>query len=528
MQVASKKFHELASGSVVPLSVRALLSFDKKKRVALNWFTLDKSALDGSDLLATAENNPAQVWDAYVWRDVSERLIDSVNVERSVAFPYAVQSAVADISLNNYDGFYTFADDGGSSPVAGFMLPRRPLRVYMGMKGAESLPVFVGLTQGMPEYTDEGDSVKFTAIDFLSEIGDQGLRETIKMRDVSTDKVIAEILKQYGLSNSQFKFSAGQNVIPFVMFKKDDKAGDVLRKLVQAENGQLWIDELGVVRFATRSGVLGKMPVMILDKSNILSIKPARESGIINRVKIKSEVREVQDRQPVFQLENKDGWKKEKAEEDQYRIKARDKLDIWLSISDPVWEVEDIKNMPKGDTSSIQVVGLNGAIKYNAISWSGTLFQDSYKLTVNNNLSEDISIAGVEIWGKPAKVVDVIDYEAYNDVSVEKFGVKSLEITDNNFFGSYRNADLLAMDILKKQSEYSPSLDLSIKGNPALQLGDIVTLDYKYKGDYLVEKIAEKISASDGLETEITIRKQQTVKPFILDVSKLNSTDVLG
>jgi len=526
MQTVTDRFHELARGSVVPLSWAANISFTKQRRDDVQWFTLDQSALDGVDMLATLDDNPTQVWDAYEWMAVSDRLIEMA-IERSVEFPFNVQAAVADIALNNFDNYFAFSEEATDiSPIATLILPKRPVRLFLGFRTESNIPMFVGLTQNMPDYSDDNLQLKWTAIDFLSEIGDQGLRSAIKLMNATTDMVIATILQQYGMTPDQYNLATGQNMIPFVMFNKGDNAGNALKRLVQAENGTLWLDEQGIIRFTTRAGVLGKQPVMMFDESNIISIKPSRTDGIINDVKITSEVRAVQPLQPIFSIENEDGYSKS-ATDDQWRIPANGTFSAWLSFDDPTWEADDFVFNGVNTSSWFTAKNLSGVAVTSGVTASGTLFQDSYQVTFTNTNSAPVSIDGMEMWGQPAKVVDTINYEAYDTDSQDKFGNKVLEITDNNFFGSYRNCDLFAMDILNKQSEYSPNIEIDVKGDPSLQMGDVITIDHKYSGDYLVTAIVTKLSRG-LLQTTIRAKKHVVVEPFILDVSVLDGTDLLG
>lgn len=526
MQTTTDRFHTLAQGSIVPIDWKAMVSFSKKRRADLSWFTLNQSALDGNDILATKDNNPTQVWDAYEYMDVSSRVID-MHFERSFEFPYNVQASIADVALNNYDGFFSYSEEStGVSPIASLVLPKRPLRLYMGFQTAEKVPVFVGTTQGMPNYSDDTTILRWTAIDFLSEIADQGLRNAVKLRDVSTDKVIAVILQQYGMTPDQYSLDAGQNIIPFVVFNKGDKAGDILRKLVQAENGSLWLDEQGIIRFATRSGVLGRDAVMSFSEHNIISIKPNRVSGLVNHVKIASEVRAVQSLQPIFSIENERGFSSS-ADNDRWRIPARGKLEVWLSLTDPAWQVDPLILNGMRTSSWFDAKDLSGNMVSSKISAVGELFQTSYKVTFTNTNDQPVSVAALELWGQPAKVVDTINYEAYDQESREKFGDMVLEIKDNNFFGSYRNCDLFATDILQKQAGYSTSIEMEVKGDPSMQLGDVISVDYKYPGDYLVTAIQMKISKG-LLSTKIKAKRHTVVAPFILDKSKLNGSDRLG
>ena len=83
MITVSDKFHQLAAASVRPLDWDVAISFTKKRNTGIKWFTLGQSALDGADLLGASDQNPIQLWDAYDYLFLKERLI-SMNFSRSV------------------------------------------------------------------------------------------------------------------------------------------------------------------------------------------------------------------------------------------------------------------------------------------------------------------------------------------------------------------------------------------------------------------------------------------------------------
>ena len=81
-----------------------------------------------------------------------------------------------------------------------------------------------------------------------------------------------------------------------------------------------------------------------------------------------------------------------------------------------------------------------------------------------------------------------------------------LVIDDNDYFGSYAHVDAYAEDILTKRVEYSPTKEIMVKGNPALELGDVVTLNYKDVGNYQI--VGKKDSLTNkGLVTTLTIER---------------------
>lgn len=498
------EFNNLANGGFRPLEWEAGVAWDKALS-SNGWFTLDLSTLDGVDLLAPNNLDPIMPWNQYEYHDESDRLID-MTVERSVQFPYNVQSAMMDLTLNNYDGRYSF--DGGSE-IQDYILPNRPIKTSLGFTTAGTVPVFIGVTEEMPEYSGVHNAqVQMSAIDYLSMIAQTSLDDMLMMRNVRTDEVIAEILQRYGLVPSQYTLEEGVNTIPFVYFSAGKNAGNALKELVQAENGALWMDEKGQIRFSARNAEAGAS-VMTYTPENIVEITPSRTAGIVNRVKITADIREVKPNQQIFSNDNSSGYQST-ASSDNYRIAARGARDIWVSLDDPAWTANVNPVLNGGaNTSMFNAVNLSGTKINSGVTCTGTLLADSVKLSFINTNSTPVSISYLQLWGQPAKVIGgspTIVYDAYDDLSVDRFGEQVLEINDNTCFGNYDNVDAFATDILMKYAGYNPTIDLKVKGNPALQLYDVITLEDTddYDGVWRVVGTKHNLSKS-GLETHLTL-----------------------
>lgn len=529
MNSVAERFHQLASGPVRPLDWDLAVSWTKARNEDVAWFTLNQSQLNGADLLAEDNDNPIQIWDAYEYHKIRDRVIN-LNIERSVEFPYNIQSAVCDFTLNNYDRYFSIDND--RSPIAGYIMPARPVRAYLGFKTAGVTPVFVGLTEGIPSYSGtHNTTAQLSALDFLATIGDMSMRNMVMMRDVRTDEVISAILEQFGLRPEMYKLGKGLNVIPFVFFESGKNAGNALKELVQAENGTMWVDEAGIIRFEPRTQLLGQDSVMSLDASSIISISASQNSGIINRVYVESDVRKVGEYQQIFSVENEKGFEAETAD-DAYRIKANGTTTIWLNFDDPIWEGNAAPSLNGAlDDSSFTAVTLAGEKVNGGISADGTFFADSLKLEFKNTTKQPMSLTFLQIWGKPAKVLGespTIKYTAEDEESIEKFGVQELSIMDNNCFGNQQNIDAFAQDILERYADYSPTITMEIKGDPALQIQDIVTINgTDYEGDWLVKGITQSLQEA-RLTTKITAVRHIIQYPFVLNKSVLDGPDLLG
>lgn len=511
-------FHTLSQGQVINPVAKLYISFLKDKRNDVEYFTLDQSQLDGNDLLGSSEDNPIQLWDTYNYFDFSDRLI-GVSIERSIEFPYNTQAAMCDLTLDNYDNYFT---PGKGSTIDQYNLPRRPLKVYAGFKAMSVIPQFVGITQNMPDVNSKSGTVDYHATDFLSEIAEQTLNDTIAMREVRTNEVLAKIVEQFGVLPSQYSFEQGDNIIPFVFFDVGQNAGEAIRQLVQAENGKFWLDEMGILRFQKRYSAT-QAPALSISDYSIISVEPKGTSDIINHVKISCELREVQEYQTVYSKRSSGD-----STSNLWVVGAGQSISRACKLEDPCY---DVVNPTLGKSSAVSwftAKNVGGSEITTGVTATGALSTNAYTITFTNNNLFPVEIDEVELWGEPAKVYDFLDFDAYDDESVEKYGEQVLEITNNPFFQSYAQAESFAMYMLRDRANYNQTLNLEIKGDFALQLSDSIEIaEGDYAGNYVVDSIKWNLGVG-RLDTQIKVHKFEPVNFFILDQSQLDGPDVLA
>ena len=512
----SDKFHELARGQIIQPIVAPYISFDKDFDDAVGFFTLDQSVLDGPDILANPDATPLQIWDLYSYRDFSDRLVE-LTLTRSVEFPYTVQIAQADITFDNHDGFFT---PGSGSSIDEYNLPARPARIYAGFQGQGSIPQLVGLTADMPDINQGSRTADYHVNDFLVQICDSSLTEIVDMRDARTDEVLAAIVEQFGLSPSQYSFEPGANTIPFVFFDIGQDAGEAIKKLVQAEGGRFWLDELGILRFQAR-GSFSDQLVMSFNEYAIIDVRPSDNSQMVNHVKIGADIREVQEYQVVY-TKNASG----DGTSNLWVISHNFSNTISCSLSDPCY---DVQNPTIGRSSSVSwftCKDSNGDPVTSGVTATSQLTSNALIVTFTNTNNFDVEIDELQLFGEPAKVTNRLDYEAYDDESVEEYGDHLLEISDNQFFQSDDQADLYARYMLYERAHYNPVLEVDVKGDFSLMLGDIIELAGEYSGTYIVDGINWQ-SGPGYLATTLKVHQYNAPHYFTLDSSVLDGTDVL-
>ena len=496
MRVVPANWDNIVKGDIQPLTWGAKISFDKTFDDSITFWTWDTSTWDGGDMWKGAEDNPIQAWDYYKYLDYSEA-VESIAITHKLEFPYSVSSAIADFQLKNEDKYFT---PNSTSPIASNILPRRPVRLMLGM-GDTNLQQFVGLTEGMPEIDSQEGTASFTAMDFLTWIYDMPIRNTQAMVNVRTDEVLKQIFLDFGLDESQFSLQNGRNTIPFLFWQKDQQtAGDVIRPLMEAEMGMLWLDENGIIQFKPRI----ELPLessFLLDSDSIHSLDVVGEDQIINRVIITAAPRELQEPQVIHSMVG--------LSDDSVTIGANSSKPINIELDDPSIDIVTPTLGTDSGLSWIQAYKTDGTEVNSSITISGMAEQtNSITLFIVNNNPFPVVIADIFIWGKPAKIKGgkPFEFNFYEDVSVEKYGEKPFKI-DNNFIQNESQADALATTMIDNYNEYADLIQAEIKPNPALQLGDIIEIDYQeFTGNYRIMGINLKISNSEMIQV-LQLRK---------------------
>lgn len=511
MQTTGLTFRQRAAGHVRPLAWAVRASFDKALDDDVAFFTLDTSILDGPDVLAPSDDNPLQAWDKYAYADYTEKVV-SIEVTREEAEPYSIVQAYADITLNNYDNYFT---PNSGSPIDTDILPKRPFRALLGFEG-ETVPQIVGLSEGMPQIDKSSRLATFHVIDFMTFLLDKDLSETVILERVKTHEVLDYLFQFMGLTSGQYMLDSSINTIRFFYVEKGTKFRDTIGKLMEAEIGHLYMDEAGVIRFRNRYNY-DLTPVYTFDKSNVTDYSVSDETNIINSVKVTSQVREVQALQSV--------WTSALPT----TVEAGQTVEIWAEFQDPVTTAVDpvYSDIETNTSYFTSALGEDGTGTYTSMTVDMDMFSMSAKLTFENTGASTAFITAVNIYGTPAKVVDSIKVEEKDQVSIDKFEEQLYEI-DNNYIQDESNAQSRALILLNDYAEYGSGLDIEVKGSPALQLGDAIDLDLDgYQGIHVITKT---VNITGGGRFTQRLRVRSKVQPtfFTLDTSLLDGPDVLS
>lgn len=520
MQSVSPSFHQKSQAGIRKHRWSLLMSFDKEFDDARTFFTLDASTLDGTDVLAPVGDNPIQFWDFYSYTPYTDRVI-SLEWEREIDFPFSVQSSNATAVVNNFDNYFS---SHTNSPINQYLIPGRPTKLFSGYENEPLLQQFVGLTQDKPELDQSARTAKFVSLDYLSEIFKLQLSESLAMSNVRTDEALAALFQQFGIESYQYVLARGRNTIPFLFLEEGKSAADAFREIMQAEGGQLWIDEQGMIRFDQRL-VAADGPVFTFNESNISSISTTGDTEIINRVTIQSNIRVVQDVQPIH---TGSGELSSPTLSEPILIPASSTGQYEIKLKDPLAGYSEPTNgYSSGDSWFTAATKLGSTVTTNISVTDSILSVSTLMLTFTNTNSFDVYINAIEVYGEPAKIVDTLNYEAYDQDSIDEYGEHLLKI-ENDMFGSESNCESFVYTVLDAYSQFDSIIEMSVKGDPALQLGDIIWVDTtKIQGQFQIIKISNSISPS-GVTQVIKAKRYDPRHWFTLDMSLLDGTDVLA
>lgn len=507
----SATINSKSQGSMRKLKTNLLMSFPRVYQPTVSFFTIGVSTIGGKDIIK-GDGSVVSEWDKYQYDDYSNR-IKSIEITRTEEPVNSTSLAQADIVLNNYDNYFT---PNRGSIIQNYILPYRPAKLYGGFS-AESLPQMVGLTEKMPTIDEKNRTASFHIIDFMYSLFNRPLDQAVIYQNMRTDEILSALLVAFGISPTQYSFDVGFNIIAFAYFEKGKKFGDAVKDLMEAEMGRFFMDESGVIRFKNRQN-FSTSPAWFFNETNIIDIQTSKQDDIINVVEIKANVREVQANQKYWELQQA------------VKIPANSSVDIWADFNDPVTSV-DTPLFITGAVTSLWAAntfadGSGNAVSAN-IAFTNTLFSTSYKMTVANTNSYDVYMTALELFARPAKIVKEIYVRQSDSVSVAKYDERVLTI-ENNFFNDESIANSKAIMLVADNSTYQNQFIMTVKGNPALQIGDCVNVSvWGSAGTYVITKIVNRWEA--GKYTQIlTVQKKSFVKYFTVGISTIGGTDVIA
>lgn len=511
MQSVADAFSVEAVDRTRKIAQSVQVAWKKDFRTAIKFFTIGVSTIGGNDLIP----GPAGVvsaWNKYLYEDESAR-VTAIRYERELNTPTGgVTKALAEVDLDNTSERYTPRYAGGTSAIfTAVSKPRRPIVITAGFNynGADyTLPQFVGVTTKVAQVDRRNRTARLVAADFLDFLQNKIVEDTAIFTSQRTDQIIASVLAQQGYSTAQYDLDTGISVVPFAMFPQGGKFGDVINQLVQAENGLLWQDEEGTIKFQSRTA-WNNYPYFnvqrVIATSQVINSEIPADDHIINTVEVKASPRVKQPAALIWTLPLG------------IAISPSTDKEVWVNFTDPLLQITAYayaaNTVQDGSGSAISI-----SLK------SITSFTNSAKLVFTNNTALAGFITQLDITGRTAKSVKDIYVRAQDDSSVTAYEERPLSI-QNDYIQTDSWANSLAQMILNDYSEPENLQNITIRAMPELQLGDLVSWQGRY---WRIFGIKTQLDPSIGFVQDLKLLQRAVVNYFRIGISTIGGSDKIA
>jgi len=524
MQAVKSSFTDQTNRDVRRIKTQALMTFTKTPSGATQYFTVGESEVGVSDPIAPSTSTDINEWDKYIYEEYAkDRLID-LEITHEQDLLGGLIMGMADATFNNTDDLFTpHVDDTIGEFVQS---PKRPIRLYTGF-GNDLIPIFTGITEKAPRLRESGKDAKFHALDFISFIADLPLDQSVMYENMRTDEIIADLLvEKAGLSINQFELEAGIITIPFAYFEKDAKLGNIIQDLCESELATFFQDEEGKLRFWNRQHLTKEpyiTPQWTFNRDNCRDISYPDVNNVINVVEVFSLVRAVQANQKLWETA------------DVIEIPAGGTAEVFADFRDdygdlPVTTVDEPEYITSATTSlystNAATDGSGDTMAANVSLIDSQKFGTAYKMTFENTASVRVYITSLELFARPAKVINEIFVRRQNSASIAKYE-EQVHTIKNNFIQTQAFARSLAIMLLEDRADPSQVRRLEVtKAAPQLQIGDLVTFDDgSDEGTFTLQKRELSISPKGGM-TDIVHIVSRTVKAyFTAGISDIGGAD---
>ena len=513
MQTVTGGFDTASKAAIRNVAHKFEVAWDQS--YSATFFSIGSSTIGSSDIIKGNGLVPNES-DQLSYIDESD-YVESIEIDRFFNDPVpSIAKAALDVVLDNTSGRFT--PNGGSS-IQLYLKSGRAMKVELGFNFAgitERVRNFLGINPDFPTWNDKSSTFSIHALDLSYALSEVVVPSTILLEDYRADQIIELLLGAVGVDSTNYELSVGQSIIPFLLISPGDKIGDIIAKVVQAEGGLFFSDETGKFKFWDRN-IWNTAPynvsqVTITDDMIIEQQQPS-VNNIVNACEVKSSPRALQDRQPVFKLASA------------VEILPGEAYDEWVAFQDPVKDAEvPVRAATSGSTfiGGYDYQDEDGLLSDYLDVETFDAFTSTAHIVIRNNHTENsVFLKNLTVWGQPAKVYDTIDTRAENEDSITEYGEQLLTI-ENDLIQSRDYAYSLAKMIVEDRKDISNYLQMTIKGLPQLQLGDLVT---RNSTGYNVTRVKTKLTASDGLVQTLTLVRKSIIPYIRTGVSLIGDAD---
>jgi len=371
-----------------------------------------------------------------------------------------------------------FDPDNKQSPLYGVLKPNRRIRAWLGIPGnpPEWVPLgtFWSLDWDAPDDVLEATVIARDRLELLR----KGTYQSAQVQqNVSLYTLAEQVLQDAGLQPGEYAIDTALQsiVVPWAWFNPTTHR-EALRIIAEAGLAVVYCDRDGIIRIQRYASGLGTTPALVIAASGYFAARtPSRQDQVANEI--------VVDTQPLQPAA---------APEEVYRSNSPISVPANQSVMVLVYY-----NQPPVIEAAASLEGAPSGVSITAATYYGWGAQ----VTITNGTASAASVTLV-ITGKPLAVRNKERAIARDEVSIFENGVLRYEFPANPLVQTLSVAQQIADTLLASVKDPRRDIEVEWRGNPALLLGDRVTV----KGqDYYV--IRQEIEWAGALSARLTGRK---------------------
>lgn len=349
----------------------------------------------------------------------------------------AVSSNELTITFDNSKRHFTPTNT--ESPYYGKLKPNVKIEAYLAIKIAADTYEEVPLGTF---YTAEWNEATVTGYDILYALNGMDVPMIKTQEDTTIGRMFAALFNALGLTNYSIDPDLDQEIR--IGWLPNGTTQQALQALCVAGNCFVNVDRAGVVR--VQKNISSGIPVATLTDNNqiIRAVNPQKYLDIYNQVKVTYCRPRLGRRDTIL---NMDGVEVEQ---------GANEIDKTHFTGAPIGKVERI-SINHRSNSSIDTVAYD--------AWSVLIG------TINPGNAETVDIIGR---GYPLSLT-YRDRTVRDDLLIAEWGLKELVI-QNDLIQDSRVARTYAQDLLTLVADPFRGFELEIRGNPALEIGDIIAI----------------------------------------------------
>ena len=504
--IANSTISDSALQPIAQINYGVSFAFDRTYNSSTTFFTIGTSLIGGNDFIP-GSGNVVQEWDKYAYSDYTDRII-SVSWVRETDRISSIASAYCDIVLNNYDDLFSSGN---------YILNGRPVRLFAGLND-EKVQVFVGATVGRPIIDEKSKTATYHCIDFLGVLMDRTVEDISGQANCRSDTALGLIFQAAGLLSTQYSLDIGYNYIPYFYVDSGTLVRDACEKVMNAEMGRLFMGEDGTIRFYNRQNTTSNILWQFKDSTNIVDADKPTASDITNVVNITANIRTASPNAQVWQLATP------------VIISGSSTLDVWADLSDPCSSIDTPVYYASATTSSYTVNEASdnsGAYDTNVTVSYSYLFGSTYKLTFTNAASYPLYITDVTLYGVAYTVANTAKVTESDSASVALYEEQPYDY-ETDFFESDSAARSRALVLLQDYASDIPAVNITVKGNPCLQLDDTVSVDLFGRYDtYKITRIDCEMAKGNFIQ-RLRVKKYSRRQYFTINQSQVGGSDYIA